>query len=147
MFKISKNFLVTNYNGLYRIKSFKNAWCIWQYKLQSILSRFICPQNRMWKISYFRKQSDLPDNDCEYLPCFEEESPVLVGYFTLPNKFVSIHANSLSKTLQKRIRKLYQYDKKLNRFLVSIPLIAQLGRNFDPPYLPIYLGKNILHCL
>ena len=24
----------------------------------------------MWKISYFREQSDLPDNDCDDLPCF-----------------------------------------------------------------------------
>ncbi|SUO04859.1 Uncharacterised protein [Faecalicoccus pleomorphus] len=108
----------------------------------------------MWKISYFREQSDLPDNDCDDLPCFLRRIFRLVSYFTLSNKFVSIHANSLSKTLQKHIRKLYQYDEKLDHFLVSIPLIAQLVRNLDPPtsafipgqkYCPLPVTNSVKH--
>lgn len=41
-----------------------------KYKLQSILSASYVLKIEMWKISYFRKQSDLPDNDYDDLPCF-----------------------------------------------------------------------------
>lgn len=115
-------------------------------KLQSILSRFTCPQNRDVEnfihseaIGFARQQLAMT-----YLVFSDEESPALVGYFTLANKFVSIHANTLSKTLQKRIRKFCQYDEKLDRFLVSIPLIAQLGRNFDPLTSAFIPGQKLL---
>lgn len=67
-----------------------------------------------------------------YLVFSDHAHPELLGYFTLANKFVSITENAPSKTLQKRIAKFSQYDEELHRFLVSMPLIAQLGRNFNP---------------
>src|SRR5699024_10412331 len=103
-------------------------------KLQSILSSFMCPQNRdvenfiQSKAIEFAKQRLA----MTYLVFSDAESPDFVGYFTLANKFVSINGNALSRTLQKRIAKFSQYDEELDRFLVSMPLIAQLGRNFDP---------------
>ena len=51
---------------------------------------------------------------------------------SIANKFVSIAGAHLSKTLQKKIAKFSQYDDSLGRFMVSMPLIAQLGRNFNP---------------
>lgn len=60
----------------------------------------------------------------------KDEQLYFVGYYTLANKFVSVSGNMLSKTLQKRISKFSQYDTKLESYLISMPLIAQLGRNF-----------------
>lgn len=34
--------------------------------------------------------------------------------------------------MQKKIAKFSQYDDSLERFMVSMPLIAQLSRNFNP---------------
>ena len=79
-----------------------------------------------------------------YLVFSDEKSPDLVGYFTLTNKFVSISGNALSKTLQKRIKKFSQYDKELDRFLISMPLIAQLGRNFSPAVSASISGRELL---
>ena len=71
-------------------------------KLQSILSRFMCPQNidvenfiQTKAIGFARQRLAMT-----YLVFSDEESPDLVGYFTLANKFVSINGNVLSKTLQ-----------------------------------------------
>ena len=79
-----------------------------------------------------------------YLVFAAADPPELVGYFTLTNKFVSITGNTLSKTLQKRILKFSQYDKELDRFLVSMPLIAQLGKNFNPTLVHSISGTELL---
>ncbi|MDE7285007.1 MAG: N-acetyltransferase [Lachnospiraceae bacterium] len=60
-----------------------------------------------------------------------EKGNVLTGYYTLANKFVAVSANMLSTTLKKRISKFSQYDTALDRYLISMPLIAQLGRNYS----------------
>lgn len=103
-------------------------------KVQSILSCFMCPQNtdvenfiQTKAIGFSRQRIAMT-----YLVFSDSRQPALVGYFTLANKFVSIAGNVLSKTLQKRILKFSQYDGELDRYLVSMPLIAQLGRNFNP---------------
>lgn len=103
-------------------------------KLQKILSRFICPQNidvenfiQTKAINFARQRIAMT-----YLVFSDDNQPEFVGYFTLANKFVSVTGKALSKTLQKRILKFSQYDAELDRFLVSMPLIAQLGRNFNP---------------
>lgn len=55
---------------------------------------------------------------------------VLVGYFTLANKSFVVRKNDkISKTLLKRISKFGQYDSELRQYMISAPLIAQLGKN------------------
>lgn len=115
-------------------------------KLQAVLSRFMCPQNRdvenfiQTKAVGFARQRIA----MTYLVFSDNEHPELVGYFTLANKFVAINGSALSKTLQKRILKFSQFDKELDRYLVSMPLIAQLGRNFDPALSASIPGKELL---
>lgn len=68
--------------------------------------------------------------NCNYVSCISgtEKGNVMAGYYTLANKFVAVSANMLSKTLRKRIVQFSQYDAILDRYLISMPLIAQLGR-------------------
>lgn len=115
-------------------------------KLQAILSCFICPQNidvqnfiQTKAIEFSRQRIAMT-----YLIFSDNSHPELVGYFTLANKFVSISGNVLSKTLQKRILKFSQYDRELDRFFVSMPLIAQLGRNFNPSFTSFIPGRELL---
>lgn len=115
-------------------------------KLQAILSRFMCPQNtdvenfiQTKAIGFARQRIAMT-----YLVFSDSEYPEFVGYFTLTNKFVAINGSSLSKTLQKRILKFSQFDKELDRYLVSMPLIAQLGRNFNPVLSASISGKELL---
>ncbi len=115
-------------------------------KLQAILSRFMCPQNADVENFIQSKAIDFARQRLAmtYLVFSDEASPELAGYFTLANKFVSITGNALSKTLQKRIGKFSQYDEELDRFLVSMPLIAQLGRNFNPSLSASIPGQELL---
>ncbi|RRK33868.1 hypothetical protein EBB54_22785 [Schaedlerella arabinosiphila] len=115
-------------------------------KLQAILSRFMCPQNADVENFIQSKAIDFARQRLAmtYLVFSDEASPELAGYFTLANKFVSITGNALSKTLQKRIGKFSQYDEELDRFLVSMPLIAQLSRNFNPSLSASIPGQELL---
>ena len=73
-----------------------------------------------------------------------EEGTVLAGYYTLANKFVAVSSELLSKTLQKRIAKFSQYDDVLKQYYISMPLIAQLGKNFTENALKSNISGNSL---
>lgn len=114
---------------------------------QTILSSFMCPLNSdvedfiHTKAIQFAKQRVA----VSYLVFAEQnEQQYLVGYYTLANKFVSVNSSALSKTLQKKIAKFSQYDPSLERFMVSMPLIAQLGKNFNPELPFSMAGPDLL---
>lgn len=115
-------------------------------QLNERLSNFICPKNKdvedfiQHKAIEFAKQRVA----ISHLVFSKTDSPVLLGYFTLANKFISITGNTLSKTLQKKISKFSQYDQELERHIVSMPLIAQLGKNFAPEAIGKIAGKTLL---
>lgn len=102
---------------------------------KTVLSTFMCPLNldvgdfiHNKAVEFSRQRIAIT-----FLVFKETETnSAFVGYYTLANKFVSIASAHLSKTLQKKIAKFSQYDDSLERFMVSMPLIAQLSRNFNP---------------
>lgn len=101
---------------------------------RKILSTFICPLNIDVTDFIHNKAIDFAKQRIAitFLVFREtEKGNVLTGYYTLANKFVAVSANMLSKTLKKRISKFSQYDVNLDRYLISMPLIAQLGRNYS----------------
>lgn len=100
---------------------------------RSILSSFVCPLGKDVEDFIHNKAISFAIQRVAitFLVFLEkDEQLLLVGYYTLANKFVSVSGNMLSKTMQKRIEKFAQYDSGVERYLVSMPLIAQLGRNF-----------------
>ena len=58
---------------------------------------------------------------------------VLVGYFALVNKNFVIKNGStkISKRQKQRIAKFAQYDRDTNQYVISAPLIGQLGKNYN----------------
>ncbi len=102
---------------------------------KAVLSTFMCPLNLDVEDFIQNKAIEFARQRIAntFLVFKENENDAaLVGYYTLANKFVSVAGTLLSKTLQKKIAKFSQYDNSLKRFMVSMPLIAQLGRNFNP---------------
>lgn len=114
---------------------------------KKILSTFACPLNLdvedfiHTKAIQFAKQKIA----ISYLVFAEQDNrQYFVGYYTLANKFICVNSSSLSKTMQKKISKFSQYDPASDRFMVSMPLIAQLGKNFSTT-LPIKMvGADLL---
>lgn len=105
-----------------------------EHYCQKILSSFICPKNLDVTDFLHNKAIHFTKQKIAITFLIFQDTPkgsVLIGYYTLANKFLSISADILSKTFQKRISKFSQYDTTLNRYLISMPLIAQLGKNFS----------------
>lgn len=68
----------------------------------------------------------------------------LIGYYTLANKIITIHAGSVSNTLFGRLRKFGEYDVANRSIVISSPLIGQLGKNFNHNYNRLIKGDELL---
>lgn len=103
---------------------------------KDILSSFYCPLNKDIEnfikekaISFAKQQIAIT-----YL-VFKKESYDLtfVGYYTLTNKSIFINKDALSNSIARKILKFGQHDQNSSRFMLPMPLIAQLGKNFSLP--------------
>ena len=65
-----------------------------------------------------------------YLVCDEEDGSLL-GYFTIAHKVIEVPPNGLSNTKIKALEKYAQLHRKLNAYVISAFLIAQLGKNYQ----------------
>ncbi len=117
---------------------------------KSILSTFSCPLNR--DVEYFlrSKAIDFAKQgwaQTHLVFASYQKEIVLVGYFSLANKYIHISSKFLqkmSKTLRKRISKFATFDRSSEGYNLSAPLIAQLGKNFTNSYDKLIRGDELL---
>ena len=111
---------------------------IGEVETKAILSDFSCPLNPdvenflKNKAIEFSKQSI----SSTYLVLASyQKKYVVVGYFTLSNKFICIDKSAFpSKRLRSRIAKFAQFDSTTKRYTLSAPLIGQIGKNYANSY-------------
>lgn len=73
------------------------------------------------------------------------EKLVLTGYYTLALKYIMISRKRIpSKTLEKRIAKFAEDNTVLKKYIMSVPLIAQLGKNYSNHYDELITGDELL---
>ncbi len=112
------------------------------------ISAFSCPLN--YDVEMFVKEKAVAFAEqgiaATYLVFTSHKGkPVLVGYFTLANKFLFIPDKSIdSKTLKKRISRFGSHSEDLKGYQLSVPLIAQLGKNFQDGYNELITGDELL---
>lgn len=120
---------------------------IGEEKAKSILSNFSCPLNLdvesflKFKAIEFAKQG-LAATHLVYKKY--KKQPVLVGYFSLANKYITVGKNKVSRTVGRRIAKFSVYNQYDNVYSMSAPLIAQLGKNFTDGYNELISGDELL---
>lgn len=73
-----------------------------------------------------------------------KNKPVIVGYFALANKYVTIMPKRISKTVKKKIEKFAIFNEYLNEYNFAAPLIGQLGKNFTNGYNKLITGDELL---
>jgi len=116
-------------------------------RVKAILSDFSCPLNKdvefyiRDKAIVFAKQGWAATH---LVFASYKDTLVLVGYFTLVTKVIMIYKANMSKTLQKKISKFSQPDVSMKRYIMSAPLIAQLGKNFNKGYDKLITGDELL---
>lgn len=109
--------------------------------VKDILLDFSCPINKDVEHFLHRKSIEFSKQSLartHLVFCSYKSENVLAAYFSLANKFIQIDRNVLSKSYRKKITKFGNYDSNIRKYIVSSPLIAQLGKNFK------YKNQNLI---
>jgi len=117
-------------------------------KVSNILNAFECTNNKDVE-SFLKDKAVLFDKQgfskTHLVYTSYKNEMVLVGYYALAYKsFVIKSGSKISSSLKKRIAKFGQYDKELKQYVVSAPLIGQLGKN--DRYRDLISGDALLYC-
>lgn len=114
---------------------------------KNFLSDFSCPLNLdvesflRYKAIEFSKQSL---SQTHLVMASHKKEMVLVGYFTLANKNISVSTKGLSSTNKKRIAKFAIHYPQIRKYVLTAPLIAQLGKNYTNGYNELITGDELL---
>jgi len=118
---------------------------------KSILSNFSCPMNLDVEFFLSKKAIEFAKNgwaQTHLVFASYKDEWVLVGYFSLANKYIRISAKRLgsaSGSLRRRIAKFATYDSTLKSYILAAPLIAQLGKNYCNEYNKLITGSELLN--
>ena len=100
-------------------------------RLLQVLPGFSCLRNP--DVERFLKKSSVEftkkNQSVTYL-VFDISSMVLVGYFTLALKPLTVRGETVSNTVKKKLLRVSEWDEKSDTYTMSAYLIAQLGKNF-----------------
>lgn len=120
-------------------------------RTKEILSEFSCPMNKdvefflHCKAIEFAKQGIA---QTQLVFTSYKDAPVLVGYFTLSNKVLEIPRKNVSKSVAKKVNRFAMardaYYSMTDNYMISAPLIGQLGKNFTNEYNKLIPGDVLL---
>ena len=116
---------------------------------KSILSSFSCPMNRdienfiKYKAIEFSKRTTAKTH-LVFWKAEGESDKEFVGYYTIASKVITIEKTALSNTQAKKLRSQGMYDGIRQEYIVSAPLIAQLGKNFTNGNDTLIAGTDLL---
>lgn len=115
---------------------------------KNVLSSFSCPPNP--DVEHFLKHTALEFtkqgiSSTYLIMASYQNNYVLVGYFTLANKIFCIDKSCLPNRIwRSRMSRFGQFDKTIQRYTISAPLIGQLGKNFTNSYNRLITGDELL---
>ena len=112
------------------------------------LSAFSCPKNQ--DIECYLKNKAILFQKSNLSPTYLvyatiEEKPMLVGYFTITLKSLYIHKDSVTRSMENRIRKFGKYDPDSKKYDIPCILIAQLGKNYGIEDGNLIKGRDLLN--
>lgn len=111
--------------------------------LFSLRSHFECPQNK--DVENFLKKSAVDfakkHQAVSYL-VFSQKNGAFLGYFSLAIKTISVQAQNVSRTVQRKLSRMSTLDD--GEYNIPAYLIAQLGKNFQQELNDSITGNNLL---
>ena len=132
----------------YKVINLKDIYNILgEQKTKEILKDYKCELNR--DVEYFLKEKAIEfskqDISRTYIVMSKyKENDVIVGYFAITNKITNIKKVKLSETKRKRLLKFAVYDKESKSYNIALPLIGQLGKNYNNNYNKLITGDILL---
>ena len=114
---------------------------------KNLLASFLCPMNAdvqeflRVKSFEFSKQGI---TQTHLVFASYQNSPVLVGYYSLTNKVITVKKSKISATSARKIAKFGTFNDQTHSYIVPAPLIAQIGKNFTNGYNKLISGDILL---
>ncbi len=120
-------------------------------RTKEILAGFSCPMNKDVEFFLHCKAIEFAKQGIAQtqlvLTSYKDE-PVIVGYFTLSNKVLEIPRKNVSKNLAKKVNRFAMtrdaHTSMTDNYMISAPLIGQLGKNFANGYNKLIPGDVLL---
>lgn len=132
----------------YKIIKLKNIYNnLGETETKKILKEFKCELNK--DVEYFLHEKAIEFSKQGIAETFivmsqYKKRELIVGYFSTTNKAINIKKMNLSATKKKRILKFAKYDKEYKTYSVALPLIGQIGKNYNNEYNKLITGDMLL---
>ena len=132
----------------YKIVNLKDIYNTFgEDKTKEILKDYKCKLNL--DVKYFLKEKAIEfskqDISRTFLVLSEYKGRnVIVGYFAITNKATTIKKFVISKTKRKKILRYAEYNNESKGYNIALPLIGQLGKNYNNGYNKLISGDNLL---
>ena len=118
-------------------------------EVKPILSSFLCPLNRdienflRYRAIEFSKRG-FAKTHLVFWSTDDGLSKELVGYYTITSKVIKIERSCVSSREARKLREHGIFDNKTNEYIVSAPLIGQLGKNYAEGNDTLISGSELL---
>jgi hypothetical protein len=119
-------------------------------RVATLLASFSCPYNE--DIELFLKQKAIFFSEQNIANTYlvfssdHEQTPVFVGYFSLAHKVLTVNANAkLSSKWKRAFNKFGVFEPTIDKYLLSVPLIGQLSKNFANNNDRLIKGSTLLN--
>ena len=116
--------------------------------LSAGLKNFICPHNADVEDFIQNKAITFAKQNLAtvwlVLTSYKDE-PVPVGYFALTLKSTHIDLKKVGSNLRKRLSKFATFNRELGKYILSAPLIGQLGKNYACNFDKLITGDELLN--
>lgn len=119
----------------YKIINLKDIYnTLGEVKTKEILKEYKCELNH--DVEYFLKEKAIEfskqDISRTFLVMSEYKGRyVIVGYFAITNKATTVKKFIISKSKRKKILRYAKYDSESKGYNIALPLIGQLGKNYN----------------
>ncbi|MBD5136571.1 MAG: GNAT family acetyltransferase [Lachnospiraceae bacterium] len=114
-------------------------------ELRQLLSEFFCDKNP--DVERFLKEQSIEftkKNQFVTYLVFSNDDALLVGYFTLTIKPITVNAENFSNTIKRKIARVSELDEENGTYTLSAYLIAQLGKNYKDEANEKITGEQLL---
>lgn len=116
-------------------------------RTKSILSSFTCPLNK--DVEEFCRSKAIEFSKRGFAQTYlvywqEGKEREFIGYYTIAMRHFTVCKKHLSNKMFSRVKQHGTYDGSTGEYIISAPLIAQLGKNFDRGNDTLISGGEIL---
>lgn len=130
---------ITHLGKLYKV--------VGEERTKEIIRDFECSLNK--DVEYFLREKAIEFSKQGIAETFivtssYKDREVIVGYFSLTSKPTKVRKDAFGGKTKKRFLRFAQYDSDKRYYLISLPLIGQIGKNYKNGYNKLITGDELL---